>query len=281
VINKRKDRDYRKHNPINEIMSRNELVIAIATLILPLTVHAGSNDLFPPTDYLHSKLQQNDIVFLGTTHKKPDILGFIAELIPTLKSIGVTHVGLEIRSDQQEKIDAFMRTGNGLDDIKLHTQIDSPEYRHLFQVFRKSGGPIPVAIDLPSSMYNDSVSRDEWMARSLLIVSNRNPSAKILVIVESLHTLKKLEWEKHVPNKHLSIREYITRDRPSTRMWSVGQLIHGDPSECDFTKEFSKLPDAVALDLDDRYQGWKLGMTAPIAIVPAECYELVDGLIIY
>ena len=48
-----------------------------------------------------------------------------------------------------------------------------------------------------------------------------------------------------------------------------------------FTKEFSKLPDAVALDLDDRYQGWKLGMTAPIAIVPAECYELVEGLIIY
>ena len=64
-------------------------------------------------------------------------------------------------------------------------------------------------------------------------------------------------------------------------MWSGGQLIHGDPSECDFTKEFSKLPDAVALGLDDRYQGWKLGMTAPIAIVPAECYELVEGLIIY
>ncbi|MDX2445365.1 MAG: hypothetical protein QNK30_16335, partial [Bacteroidales bacterium] len=152
---------------------------------------------------------------------------------------------------------------------------------HLFQVFRNSGGPIPVAIDLPISMYNGTVSRDEWMARSLLIVLNRNPSAKILVIVGSLHTLKKLEWEKHVPNKHLSIREYIARDRPSTRMWSVGQMIDGDASECDFTREFSKLPGAVALDLDDRYQGWKLGMTAPIAIVQAECFDLVDGLIIY
>ena len=256
------------------------LIITVA-ILFPPAISAAGDELFPPADYLHSKLQQNDIVFLGTTHKKPEILGFIAELIPTLEKYGVSHVGLEIPSDQQEKIDVFMKTGEGLDDIKLHTQIDSPEYRHLFQVFRKSGGPIPVAIDLPSSMYKGTVSRDEWMARSLLIVLNRNPSAKILVIVGSLHTLKKLEWEDQVPNKHLSIREYITRDRPSTRMWSVGQMIDGNPNECDFTREFSSLPGAVALDLDDRYRGWQMGLTAPIAIVPAECFELVDGLIVY
>ena len=110
---------------------------------------------------------------------------------------------------------------------------------------------------------------------------NRNPSAKILVIVGSLHTLKKLEWEEQVSDKHLSIREYITRDRPSTRIWSIGQIIDGNPDECDFTREFSSLPGAVALDLDDRYRSWKLGLTATIAIVPAECFELVDGLIVY
>jgi hypothetical protein len=64
-------------------------------------------------------------------------------------------------------------------------------------------------------------------------------------------------------------------------MWSVGQLIHGNPSECDFTRKFLSLPDAVALDLDGRYKGWKLGMTSTLAIVPAECFELVDGLIVY
>ena len=95
------------------------------------------------------------------------------------------------------------------------------------------------------------------------------------------HALKKLEWEEQVPNKHLSIREYIQRERPSTRMWSVGQIIHGNTNRCDFTREFSSLPDAVALDLDDRYRGWQMGMTASIAIVPAECFELVDGLIVY
>lgn len=32
----------------------------------------------------------------------------------------------------------------------------------------------------------------------------------------------------------------------------------------------------MALDFDDRYKGWKLGLTATIAVVPAECVELVD-----
>ena len=259
----------------------NWLVITVAILFPPAISVIAADNLFPPVEYIHSKLQQNDIVFLGTTHRNPEILEFIDELIPSLNGLDVSHVAMEIPSDQQEKIDVFMKTGEGLDAIQLNAQIDSPEYRHLFQVFRKSGGPIPVAIDLPSSMYKGNVSRDEWMARSLLIVLNRNPSAKVLVIVGSLHTLKKLEWEKKVPDKHLSIREYITRDRPSTKMWSIGQMIDGNPDECDFTKKFSSLPGAVALDLDDRYRGWQMGLTASIAIVPAECFELVDGLIVY
>ena len=131
---------------------------------------------------------------------------------------------LEIPSDQQGKIDSFMKTGKGLDDIQLHPQIDCPEYRHLFNILRKSDGPIPVAIDLLYSWHGGTISRDEWMARSFLVVLNRNPSAKILLIVGSLHTLKKLEWKDQVPNKHLSIREYITRDRHSTKMWSIGQM---------------------------------------------------------
>ena len=113
-------------------------------------------------------------------------------------------------------------------------------------------------------MYNGNVSSDKWMARSLLIVLNRNPSAKILVIVGSLHTLKKLEWEDQVKTKHLSIREYITQERPSKRMWSVGQMIDGNPNECDFTRKFSTLPGAVALDLGDRYRGWQMGLTVSI-----------------
>jgi uncharacterized iron-regulated protein len=253
----------------------------MVAIFYPPAFSAASDDLFLPSDYLHAKLQRNDIVFLGTKHKTPEILGFIAELIPSLKGLGVTHQGLEIPSDQQEKIDAFMRTGDGLDDIRLHAPIDCPEYRHLFQVLRKSGRPSPVALDLPFSMYQGDVSRDEWIAGKLLTVLQGNPAVKVLVIAGNLHTFKKLEWQEQSSDKHLSIRQYTQRERPAVRMWSVGQLIDQNPSECDFSQKYSSLPGSVALDLDDRYRGWKLGLTGPIAILPAECFYLLDGVIVY
>ena len=80
------------------------------------------------------------------------------------------------------------------------------------------------------------ISCDEWVARTLLAVLEQEPAAKIPVIVGNLHTLKKLEWEDHNLTIHLSIRQYIQRERPSTKMWSVGQLIHGNPNRCDFTR---------------------------------------------
>ena len=172
-------------------------------------------------------------------------------------------------------------TGKGMDAIQFHSQIDHPEYRHILQLLRESGGPVPVAIDSPYSEHGGKISRDEWMAQTLLEVFQKEPSAKILVIVGGLHILKKLEWEEYVPNKKLSIRQYIERQKPNVKMWSVGQLINQNPDGCDFTKRFGSLPDAVALDLDKRYRGWKLGLTGPIAIVPAECFELIDGLIVY
>ena len=110
------------------ISNLTRLIFTVA-ILFPPALSAASDVLFPPADYLHSKLQKNDIVFLGTTHKKPEILEFIAELIPSLKGLGVTHIGLEIPSDQQEKIDTFMPTGKGLDAIQFHPQIDCPEYR--------------------------------------------------------------------------------------------------------------------------------------------------------
>ena len=252
--------------------------ILLVSLALPMT---SQDNLYQPTGYIKAKLQQNDIVFLGTRHKRPPILRFIADLIPSLNGLGVTHIGLEIPSDQQERINAFLRTGKGMDAIQFHPQIDHPEYRHLLQLLWESGGPVSVAIDSPYSEHDGDISRDEWMARTVLALFQKEPSAKILIIVGGLHVLKKLEWEEYVPNKKLSIRQYIERQKPDIRMWSVGQLINENPDGCDFTKRFSSLPGAVALDLDKRYRGWKLGLTGPIAILPAECFELVDGLIVY
>ena len=252
--------------------------VLLSILLMPLApAHAAHGQLFQPADYIHAKLQQNDIVFLGTRHKRLKILRFIADLIPSLKGVGVTHIGLEIPSDQQERIDNYMQTGSDLNSILLHRQIDTPEYRNLFKVLRDSGAPVPVAIDLPYKRQGGSISRDEWMSRSLLELL----PGKILVVVGNLHILKKLEWKDQVPNKHLSVRQYIQQAMPSTRMWSVGQLIDQDPDTCDFTQVLGQAPGTVAVDLDEMVRGWKLGFTATMAILPAEPFELVDGVIVY
>ena len=64
-------------------------------------------------------------------------------------------------------------------------------------------------------------------------------------------------------------------------MWSVGQLINENPGECDFFRSYSSLPGSVALDVDERHRGWKLQYQYNIAILPVECFELVDGVIVY
>lgn len=76
-----------------------------------------------PSSLRPQQIQNHDIVFLGTRQKQPPILEFISNLIPKLLESGVTHIGLEIASDQQEKIDRFMKTGKGLSDIEIHPRL--------------------------------------------------------------------------------------------------------------------------------------------------------------
>ncbi len=90
-------------------ISRLDLLL-LAIMLSGIPGLSFAQETIPPTNYIHSKLEQNNIVFLGTTHQTPEILGFIAELIPTLKMVGVTHVGLEIPSDQQTAIDTYIQT---------------------------------------------------------------------------------------------------------------------------------------------------------------------------
>jgi hypothetical protein len=85
-----------------------------------------------PKDYVLNKLQSHDLVMLGTRHKREPVLQFISDLIPALHNAGVTHIGLEICSDQQDKIDRFIKTGTGLNGIGIHPLIDFPSYRNLY-----------------------------------------------------------------------------------------------------------------------------------------------------
>ena len=212
------------HNPPSKFL----FSILLATLIvIPQNSQTADFNLnHNPQSYVLAKFQTHDIVFLGTRHKQPPILEFISEIITVLHDSGVTHIGLEIESDQQGKIDQFVKNGTGLNDIQIHSQIDCPEYRNLFNVVRAlhpNQRPAPIALDLPKSKYKEPISRDEWMATSIEIIFKKNPNAKILIVVGDLHILKKLDWQDHVPNPNKSIREYLLEKRRKLRIFSIGQ----------------------------------------------------------
>jgi uncharacterized iron-regulated protein len=234
-----------------------------------------------PHTYVLQKLKSNDIVFLGTTHKRKPLLEFISELLPLLHETGATHLGVEIASDQQERIDKFIVTGEGLGSIKIHPQIDCPDYRSLLASIHSIGRdkrPAVIALDKP---YGVTVSRDEYMAGSIIKILDQFPRAKILAVVGNLHILKKVIWEEHVKNPHGFIRSYLDRLIPEYRIVSIAQCIDESPKECDFTRKFSKREGAVAMNCDRSFAGWKLGIISPLAIKPLEPYELIDGVIVY
>ena len=141
--------------------------------------------------------------------------------------------------------------------------------------------PAPIALDLPKSKYKEPISRDEWMAESILKIFKKNQNAKMLVVIGDLHILKKLDWQNHVPNPHRSIREYLSEKRSNLRIYSIGQIIGESVYEDDFRREFGRLDGPVALDLDERFVGWKMDIVQSIAIKSAEVWELLDGVIVY
>jgi hypothetical protein len=268
-----------------KIFSKCHLPLIAIFVVFPQYAEATDyNFNHDPKSYVLNKFKTNDIVLLGTRHKQTVILSFISELMTALHKPKVTYIGLEITSDQQDDINEFINTGTGLSDIQTHQQIDCPEYRNLFNVLgnlKPNKRPTPIAIDLPKSKYNESISRDEWMARSILEIFKKNQNAKILIIVGNIHILKKLDWQDHVPNPHKSIRQYLIEGRSDLRIFSIGQIIGDSVYNCDFREKFGELDGAVAVDLNERFSGWKMGITQSMAIKPAEVWELLDGVIVY
>ena len=80
---------------------------------------------------------------------------------------------------------------------------------------------------------------------------------------------------------HRSIREYLSEKRRKLRIFSIGQIIGGTVYECDFSDRIDGLEGVVAVDLDERFAVWKLGIAQSMAIKPAGVWELLDGMIVY
>jgi len=119
------------------------------------------------------------------------------------------------------------------------------------------------------------------MADSIAGVFETNPNAKMLVVVGNNHVLKKLDWQDSVVIKHRSIREYLIKKRSNLRIFSIGQVIGDSIYKDDFRREFGPIDGAVAVDLDERFAGWKSEITQSVAIKQAEVWKLLDGVIVY
>jgi hypothetical protein len=136
-------------------MGKKIPIFIFAILFMPRFLpapYAFDYNLQDPQSFIFRKLKQNNILFLGTRHKQPPILKFIQDLIPKLLKAGVTHIGLEIASDQQAQIDHYMKTGEGLNDIKIHSLIDCPEYRENLKALKgihPNKRPSTDTLDLP------------------------------------------------------------------------------------------------------------------------------------
>jgi len=265
------------------------LILAVIVSSIPHLFNKSSEakDYIPnhdPAGYIIEKFQSHEILFIGTRHKRQPILKLLSDLIFRLHDAGISYIGLVIGSDQQNEIDHYLETGIGLGSIVIHPQIDCFAYSNILKriwMLDKVKRPGVIAIDLPKSGYGGKMGRDRSMAESIARVLQDAPGSKMLVITGNNHILKRLNWQDHVPNKTGSIRSYLDASAPKISAFSIGQIIDADPKEWDFTRCLGHRKKPVAIDCDDSYHGWKIGLTYALAIKPTEPCDLIDGLIVY
>ena len=118
------------------------------------------------------------------------------------------------------------------------------------------------------------------MARSIKGLF-RSQGAKVFVVVGNLHVIKDIEWEDHVMNPHGFISSYLFKLTPQLRLFSIGQCIDESPSKCDFTKTLGHIEGAVAVNCDERFSDWKIGILSSVAAKPKPVCDMFDGVIIY
>ncbi|MBI5897432.1 MAG: hypothetical protein HZB24_15950 [Desulfobacterales bacterium] len=250
----------------------------------PVAAQGPYEDSAAAQAYVLAKLRDHDIVFMGTTHKQPEIPAFMAALLPHLHGVGATHLVLEIAADQQARLDHFLTTGRGLETIQLHPAIDGPDYRRWLQALADlppALRPEVKALDLPPDGYDGPLDRDGHIAAGLLEIFQTHPEAKILVELGSLHVLCKLPWAQRLSRRPEAIRTRLQAAKPELRLCSLIQIVGRAEPHCDFGRELGPLPGIVAMDLDPRFSDWHLGLARCIALEPTPPHELAEGVIVY
>lgn len=246
------------------------LILALPRICFPTVVHN-------PATLILREAKTHDVVFLGTKHQQTPILNFIAGLLPRLSRAGVTDVALEIPSDQQPQINAFMKTGKGLGRIKISSIINCPLYRHLLQVIRSSHLN-PVAIDLPHSLWKSSWTRDAWMASKLSEIFDRTPRAKVFVIVGTMHVFKKLQWTDPDVTDQCA-RCDLSRLRPDKKLFSIAESIGAVSGKDGYCQIYGG--SARPLAVETRQIDLHLSALNLLAVKPMKAHQAVDAVIVY
>ena len=207
-------------------VSRLGRLISRTAAILCLLAVSGAAAPVPvaPATFVLSWAAGHDVLLLGTRHRQPRILGFVTDLLPALRAAGVTHVGLEIGADQQPDLDRYL-SGRDTALPALYPQIDCAAYRRLLGALRRTGLPA-LALDRPATL--PSGSRDHFMARRIAALFERQPDARLLVVVGNLHTLKAVRWLSPAVRDTV-IRPALARLQPRLRVCSIAQWNGIDP----------------------------------------------------
>ncbi len=231
-----------------------------------------------PKSFFMEKMNSHDVVLLGAKHNQPSTSFFLIDILPVLAGFGVTHVGLEIASDQQPKLDSFACSGVGLDDIDIFHFIDRPEYRCFIDAVRLCELK-PVAMDIPRSMWNEGYTRDEWMARNISCVFQRDSQAKMVVVVGNLHTLKRVDW---IDSKKTEVflPSYIPKYEPEIKSLSVLSDYNDCPGRCcKIRKQYESAEKPVVLDAAGLE--FRPGVMDIIAAKPLDIDQMTDAVMMY
>jgi hypothetical protein len=143
-------------------------------------------------DPILESLLPGTITFVGESHKHIESAELIRDLVSVhIKQGRCLTLALEIADDEQPSIDRVL-AGASASTIDIPVSIDHPAMRqlieHLAVLTTQSACLSVIAIDASP---NNSRDRDEWMSERLASLVGDGPT---LVLIGSLHTLKKVDW---------------------------------------------------------------------------------------
>lgn len=161
-----------------------------AIIILSLSTSAYPADTY---NRILEGMTSKSITIIGESHKRVESIQLFRSLIVDyVQQNKCLTIALEIASSQQVMIDEIKRGRAVVADIEIAPMIDHPPLRALIDELIgiwNSGYCLKlVAID---AGFEINTGRDEWMARKLAEQVNQAP---LLVLLGSLHTLKKVNW---------------------------------------------------------------------------------------